>query len=358
MEKEIVNKKSFINSLTFVITYPMKLDTTLIRGDANKPAVILIHGLGMDKGIWESPDTSRILGGKFPIHFLVSTEPEPEILNTDNHGEVSKRLFFGKPPHPLSTLFHDFRNQGYTVISWSQQRPAAEIAVAVSELREVVSMYRKDCRSGIILVGHSRGGLVARNYLKYEAKGIRGIVTLATPHRGSKMALWVKYVAPLITLIDSLISDSEKGTFTYAVKRVFDLLKSTAVRELLPDSSFFKSPDEGPLQGVYYLSFGGSNPELFSVYRRITERTHVGGHEGWMVRAHTVFSIPGAFERFIPERLFPDEMKKGKGDGLVSVESSRIPWADEHHTFDVNHAGILFAESVRNKVLDAVRRLG
>lgn len=336
----------------------MKLDTTMIRGDADKPAVVFIHGLGMDKGIWESPDKSRILGGKFPLHFLVSRKPEPEIRKTDTHRGITKRLFFGTPPHHLTTLFHDFRERGYTVIAWSQQRPAAGIAVAVSELKEVVNMHRKYCRSGIILIGHSRGGLVARNYLQYEAKGIRAIITLATPHKGSKMALWVNHVAPLITLIDSLISDSEKGTFTYAVKRVFDFLKSTAVRELLPDSPFFKSCDEGPLNGIYYLSFGGSNPELFSVYRRITERTHVGNREGWMVRAQTVLSIPGAFENFIPERLFPDEMKKGKGDGLVSVESSRIPWADEHHTLDVNHAGILFDEKVRRKVLDAASSLG
>lgn len=336
----------------------MKLDTTLIRGNTDKPAVVFIHGLGMDKGIWESPDTSRVLGGKFPIHFLVSTEPKPEIRKTDAHREISKQLFFGKPPHHLTTLFHDFREQGHTVITWSQERPAAEIAVAAAELREVLDIHREYCRSGIILVGHSRGGLVARNHLRYETKGIRGIVTLATPHKGSKMALWVKHIAPMITLVDSLISDSEKGTFTYAMKRVFDFLKSTAVRELLPDSPFFSSCDEGPLNGIYYLSFGGSNPALFSVYRRIIEKTHVRDQERWRVRAQRVFSVPDAFERFLPERLFPDEMKKGKGDGLVSVESSRIPWADEHHTLDVNHAGILFAERVRHKVLDAVRRFG
>ena len=336
----------------------MKLDTTLIKGDADKPAVVFIHGLGMDKGIWESPDTSRILGGTFPIHLLVSTKPEPEIRKTYAHRGITKRLFFGKPPSHLTTLFHDFREQGYTVIAWSQLRPAAEISVAVSELKEVVSMHRNYCRSGIILIGHSRGGLVARNYLHHEAKRIRAIITLATPHKGSKMALWVKHVSPLITVIDPLISDSEKGTSTYAVKRVFGFFKSTAVRELLPDSPFFRSCDKGPLNGIYYLSFAGRNPALFSVYRKIVERTHVGDQERWMVRAQKVFSVPDAFGKFIPERLFPDEMKKGKGDGLVSVESSRIPWADEHHTVDANHAGILFDKRVRHKVLLAVRRFG
>ena len=40
-------------------------------------------------------------------------------------------------------------------------------------------------------------------------------------------------------------------------------------------------------------------------------------------------------------------MKKGRGDGLVSAESSEIPWAQEHHNFELNHAQILFDEGVR-----------
>lgn len=336
----------------------MKIDTTIIEGDRDRPALFFIHGLGMDKRIWESPDESRILGERFPVSLLVSGEPDFEEREVEDHGEISRRISFGKPPKNLTTLFNDFGEQGYSVIAWSQQRPSAEIDVAVSELRDLIAMYEKYCKSGIILVGHSRGGLVARRYLrKYGDRRIRGLITLATPHRGSRMAQWVKYITPLISLIDPLLSDSEKGTLTYTVKRIFDFLKSPAVKELLPDSRFFRSLDDGYRKGIFSLSFGGSNTTLFSVYRRVIERIRNGDQERFLLRARRVFSIPDIFEKLIPENHFPDEMKKGKGDGLVSVESSRLPWADESYDFDVNHAGILFDDRVRRKIMDAVNKL-
>lgn len=333
----------------------MKIDTTIKEGALDKCAVLFIHGLGMDKRIWESPDESKILGGGFPVNMLLCKEPESEVRDIEEHEAISKRISLGVPPKNLTTLFHDFREQGYTVIAWSQQRPSAEIEVAVSELRGLIAVYEKYCKSGIILVGHSRGGLVARRYLrKYGGGGIRGIITLATPHKGSKMAQWAKYITPLRPLIDPLLSDSDKGTLTYTVKMVFDFLKSKAVKELLPDSRFFRSLDDGDSKGIYSLSLGGNNPTLFSVYRRVIERIHDGDREKFLSRARRVFSVPDIFEKLIPERLFPDEMKKGKGDGLVSIESSRLPWADEHYAFDVNHAGILFDDMVRGKVMEAV----
>jgi hypothetical protein len=52
--------------------------------------------------------------------------------------------------------------------------------------------------------------------------------------------------------------------------------------------------------------------------------------------------------------MFPDEMKTGKGDGLVSAESSMMPWADEHCNFDCNHAEILFNQGARDNIIRAV----
>lgn len=335
----------------------MNIDANIKEGNRDKPTVFFVHGLGMDKKIWESPDESRILGGKFPVSLLVCSEPEFEEKEVEGHGVISKRISVGTPPKNLATLFHDFKELGYTVIAWTQQRPSAGIEVAVSELRDLIAIYEKCCKSGIILVGHSRGGLVARKYLEYGDKRIKGLITLATPHRGSRMAQWVKYVAPLISLIEPLLPDSEKGTLTYTTKRVFDFLKSRAVKELLPDSRFFKSLDGRYRKGIYSLSFGGNNPTLFSVFRKAVENKRNGDGERLRLRARKVFSIPEIFEKLIPERLFPDEMKKGKGDGLVSVESSRLSWADEHYNFDINHAGILFDDRVRSKAIDAVKKL-
>jgi pimeloyl-ACP methyl ester carboxylesterase len=335
----------------------MNSATTVQAGNIRKPAAIFIHGLGMDKMIWERPDESRVLGGRFPLSFLVCGEPEAEEAESAENGGVSRSLFFGKTPKTLATLFQSLREQEYTVIAWSQRRPSAEIDIAATELRDVINSHEQYCKSGIVLVGHSRGGLVARKYLAEGAGGVRAVITLATPHRGSRMAQWVKYITPLISLVNPLLPDSERGTLTYAVKRVFDFLRSRAVRELLPDSPFFKSFRDVKRKDVYYLSLGGCDPTLFSVYRRVVESARDGGRTRSVARVKRVFALPDILERVIPERLFPDEMKRGMGDGLVSAESARFPLSDEHYDFPVNHAGILFDERAKQRVLDGLTRL-
>lgn len=330
------------NSLSGANSKTMNYDITALKGSINKPAIIFIHGLGMDKSIWESPDEAKVLGGRFPVGLLLCGMPGPH-----THDSGNRRLFLGKPPENLTTIFHDLKEQGYTLVAWSQRRPAAEIRIASSELRDVIRIYDEYCKAGIVLIGHSRGGLVARDYLKHGDERVRALITLSTPHRGSRMAQWADYTAPLASVINPLVPGSARGTLTYTIKRVFNFLESKAVKELLPDSNFFRTINDGRVNGVYYSSFGGKDPTFFSVYRRVIEK------EQDMIQ--TVFSVPEVFERLIPERLFPDEMKKGRGDGLVTIESSKFQWADEHHDFEVNHAGILFDNKVREKIMDILK---
>jgi pimeloyl-ACP methyl ester carboxylesterase len=335
----------------------MKLDTTVIKGDPDRPAAIFIHGLGMEKRIWESPDESRVLGGSFPIGLFINKEPGPETREAAEQQETGKGLFLSDRVRNLTTLFHSLGEQKNTVITWSQKRPSSGIEIAVSELREVIAMYQGYCKAGIILIGHSRGGLVARKYLALGDARVKAMITLATPHRGSKMAQWVEYISHLTSLIAPLLPDSEKGTAAYAVKRVIDFLGSKAVKELLPDSRFFRSLDDERTGQVYYLSVGGNHPTLFSVYRRRIERVRDKDGARPILRPWKVFSVPDILEKVIPPRLLPDELKEGKGDGFVSAESSRIPWADEHYDFALNHAAILFDKRVKKTVVDALNRL-
>jgi pimeloyl-ACP methyl ester carboxylesterase len=287
----------------------MKLDVVSYRGDAGKPAVIFIHGLGMDRSIWVNPSQSRILGGMFPLEILLGKE------------------FPGERSGNVRTLFDDLGSEGYSVITWSQKRPAGPIDSVVPELVEVAEVANRMTDAGMVLVGHSRGGLVGREYLLRKEKSVRGLITISTPHKGSSVARVVKYLSPLASVLNPLIPKRDRGTRSAAMKRVLEFLRSRALTELLPGSNFLKTLKDGPLEWVSYASIGGLKPTLFHLYN---------------------FAFPDAFEKVIPEGLFPEEMKKGRGDGLVSAESSKIPWGSEHHNFDLNHVEILFDERVRN----------
>jgi pimeloyl-ACP methyl ester carboxylesterase len=294
----------------------MDLETVSFPGNPEKPSIVFIHGLGMDKNIWVAPLRSRVLGGMFPLEFLVNR-------------------YAPKEPRVFQTLFHDLKKRGYPVITWSQQKLSVPIHAVVPELHTVVTLARGMSDAGIILIGHSRGGLIGRKYLSETDEPLRGLITLAAPHKGSAIAKVVRYIAPLASVLSPLVQ-GDKNNVSRSLKRISEFLKSKALQELLPESRFFKTLHDGPRAGVSYFSAGGTNPVLFTL---------------------SAVSFPVIFEKIIPGHLYPDEMRPGMGDGLVSAESAKIPWADEHFSFDCNHAEILFDERVRNTLMHAVGRI-
>jgi len=165
----------------------MHLDLQLREGNRRKPAVIFIHGLGMDKDIWVNPLKSRILGGKFPLTTLLSKKPAPMASMETGKKTVRYRQKFtlGNPPVRVQSLFDDFCKENYPVITWSQQRPAAPIALAAKELKTIVRIAQTLTENGIVLIGHSRGGLIGRTYSEQNDPSIKSLVTIATPHHGS-----------------------------------------------------------------------------------------------------------------------------------------------------------------------------
>ena len=297
----------------------MKLDIVSHQGSINKPVIVFIHGLGMDKNIWINPSDSRILAGTFPLKILLNRRAAQ-----DQSGVIA-------------TLYDDCKQRDYSLITWSQQRPAGPIASVVKELHEIMKAANELSKAGIILVGHSRGGLIARKYLSAtNDTSVRCLLTISTPHKGSSIAGISRYVAPVVSLIDPFIPTGNRGSRSFAIKRTMEFLKSRALKELLPESPFFQSLEDGPLEWVYYVSAGGTNPTLFKI---------------------SDYSFPDMLEKVIPTQLYPEELKQGRGDGLVSAESSKLPWSNEHHAFPFNHAEILFDEGVRKRMVRVIERI-
>lgn len=284
------------------------IDKEVIKGDTSLPAFIFIHGLGMDKNFFCFPEKSRILGGLFPLSTII-------------------RNAVG-----LRTLYHDLKEMGITVATWTQSRPAGPANDAVRELIEVTETINS---KWVFLIGHSRGGLIARA-ASAKIKGLRGIITISTPHIGSAMAKWALYLSPLSEVLKPLLSIEQKTRLMRALRRIAAFLSGRAVREILPNSEFLNSlPTEKP-PDCLSISIGGTDPTLFTL----------GG-----------LSIPSSLEKIVPGNLFPEEMTLGKGDGIVSSRSSVLPFGDEHMNFHLNHAETAFDESVRKALLKRIESI-
>jgi pimeloyl-ACP methyl ester carboxylesterase len=321
----------------------MHFDIAFHEGDCNKPLVVLIHGLGMERSIWTDPCSARILGGALPITVLLSEKPA-------QRDGVRSKITAGDMPDPkdLRTIFHDLRDRGYPAFAWSQQRPAGPVESAVKELAEVMDYAGKIHKGDIVLICHSRGGLIARKYLADNRSNVSALITISTPHRGSSIAKLASYISPLVRIMTPFISgNTSPSTLKKAVARVTDFMKSNAVKELLPSSDFFQTLSDQRKEGMRCLTLGGTQPRLFGFYRW-KEKTADGKR---LLSPEEVLSFPGALEKITPSGLFPDELKKGFGDGLVSAESSRLDWSDEHHNFPLNHAQMLYDRKVRETII-------
>jgi pimeloyl-ACP methyl ester carboxylesterase len=287
----------------------MKTDIVVSEGEAKKPACVFIHGLGMNKFAWTDPTKAKVMGGLMPMSLLLRGHPE------------------------MKTLYHDLMSGGYTVAAWSQSRPLGPVRIALDELKEVIGRLEGVRHNGIILIGHSRGGLIAREAGlagSSRENRLRGIVTLCSPHRGSGMAGWAVYASPLAALLRPLVPERQRGTLSKTLKKSVDFLQSSAVREIMPGSEFLEGMSTEKPKGAYCLSVGGTNGTLVTLPGRL--------------------ALPDGIRAVMEDRILPEEMCSGKGDGLVTARSSVLSSADEHLDFPVNHAEVIVDPEVRGAV--------
>jgi pimeloyl-ACP methyl ester carboxylesterase len=290
----------------------MKRETAFHDGERGRPLLIFIHGMGMNVKAWSEPPKAMIIGGNYPLKALL------------------------RPGDEMETSFGDMRRRGYPVLSWTQSRPVGPMQIAVEELQGLTGEYRDHARYGIVLIGHSRGGLIGRKYLEESDPSVRGLLTLASPHRGTSMARWAVALAPVSSVLKRVIQGVSKEEVDSAFPRVLSFLTSSGLRELLPDSKFFLHLQDKKIEGLKYISAGGTNPNLLDAISA---------------------SLTEMIVRVLPDQLVPEEMRPGCGDGLVSAASARLPYADEHRDFSVNHAAILFDKDVRSFVVRSVENL-
>ncbi len=329
----------------------MKMDIEFRSGDPMKPVVVFIHGLGMNRRIWTSPCEASILGGLSSLAFLFRVEPEKIRLFSMPSVEPHS-ISTGINPLEIKTPFHDLWESGYPVVTWSQRRPVGPLKEAVEELSGIISFASSITKKGIILIGHSRGGLVARKYLEGSSgENIKMLITISTPHRGSTMAGWVNYISPLAKIIEPFTDDSSKNMVRMALKRITDFLKSEAIKELMPDSLFMKSLK--PLRNIRFISIAGTEPVLFSLWRW----RYIHSKDGYHLVPDRIFSFPESILHVIPHGMIPDEWIPGRGDGLVSVRSAIPEDSTDSEIFGVNHARILIDRSLRTYIKSMIETL-
>ncbi len=307
-------------------------DTLYIEGKKDLPLLIFIHGLGTNQKIWTDPEDVKILIGKYPLSSILNAPPsiieKPPIIS------------FGQRPKSLKTTFHDLKDEGFPMLLYTQRRSAAGASVLVSELTEILNSVKGIKKRPIIFICHSRGGLIARKTLESLKLNCIGLVTIATPHRGSRMASIAENLSLLLPVLEPFARKVNHENSKRIIERVKTILKGRAIKELLPESGFIKGLDNSILKRIKTISIGGNDPTLIRIYR----------YNRQSKRYRVILKIPNVLSSILPERIVPDEIKEGKGDSLVTAESSEAPHAVAHYNFRLNHAALVFDSSVKERI--------
>jgi pimeloyl-ACP methyl ester carboxylesterase len=319
----------------------MDLDITVQKGRSGQPVIILIHGLGMDKNIWLAPLQTKIFAKNIPLRIFTAIKPSPSLV------AKRKKLSLGEPLKEIWHLWKALKGEGFNLVCWSQRRPVGPMRFAVEELTWVIERVKKLFpENPISLIGHSRGGLIARKFMEKRRPEVKAFITISTPHAGSEIATLGKYLKPVSVFLKGMFPRDTHSKISETIKNVAHLLEGNALRELLPDSSFYKKLRDKKQKGIDYVSFGGTQPRLLTLY--------VWKKKENILYPRTLLSIPDSLVKIFPSFLAVDEVVPGKGDGLVSAQSSFLPYAPRHVTVPVNHLSILWNKKVIQSIIKSV----
>jgi hypothetical protein len=151
-----------------VLMYPLGARTEALRVDPrNRPGAVSLGGRAL---FADDP-----LAARTPVLLV--------------HGLVDNRSVF-------TVMQRNLRRRGFThVCSWNYSPLSTDISRAARDLgKHIERICEQTGYDRIHVVGHSLGGLIARYYVQRQGGDhrIQTLVTLGTPHRGSRWA----YVMP------------------------------------------------------------------------------------------------------------------------------------------------------------------
>jgi len=192
-------------------------------------------------------------------------------------------------------------------------------ARALALSKQIDAILKRTGKAKVNLVGHSQGGMDARvitspQGLAYGDR-VASVTTVATPHRGSKVA---DAVLGLLKYLPADVIDSVTGDFLAVVqKTAFELQNDAHLRAQVSEmSEMYMStvfnPKYQDAPGVLYMSYGG----------RTNLRTGVGVCDDAKY-GNDPFDIDATQLMLAPLAIFLEEGKFKVNDGLVTVESAK-----------------------------------
>jgi pimeloyl-ACP methyl ester carboxylesterase len=333
--------------------YPRKKgQIDIVEGDPDLPLVLLLHGTFGTKLDMVDPHA----GPDRDFDHLSPLKPRVEIgpSSYPGVGVYSCCTLDDKLDHVRSWNEVLTDNKFPTAV-YSQvdndgllEEPVKELAAVVRALDDAFP------KKPLVLLSHSRGGLLTRSFLKRfpkEARTVRTVITLHSPHTGSSLATLAATVRDAIDGLQSVFGDVVKQALGW----LLDIAGSPAYGEMAIGSPFLTdlAADEQPLKGIEYFTFGGVSVRLTRVRQWVYTFDSALPQWRWPPYDHARVEteVPGAspVANSLPDVI--EELTEGRGDLLTADRRTRLPFFAPHQTNPINHAEALWDPTLQAQVL-------
>lgn len=331
---------------------------TTMRGyDPNKPLVLLLHG--HEGSIIDLTNPARK-----GFHFDFNSPLGPNrSLGWSSYPGVGPYDFHLDSMRSITSWQQALSARGYSTSAYSQVDPVGPLARPVQEFAEAVTHLRTTYPR-IVLLAHSRGGLLVRKFLKDNATNpnmvgpISAAITLHSPHNGTSLLTSVTMVNNILDTLGANQSPQVQSLLNRSLGWLRTLVNSSSLSEMAPGSAFLRNLQSGEraVPGIAYATFGGTSAAFVRIkawwytWQSAVPRWHSPPYY-LSIEESEVWPSPIAHSPAMQQMVQSiPEFKHGVGDLLTTDVGSRLPFA-VHRTNHLNHAEALWDTTLQQQVL-------
>ncbi|MFN3191925.1 MAG: esterase/lipase family protein [Aureliella sp.] len=238
----------------------------------------------------------------------------------------------------VAEALHDRTNLPMCVFAYPNDGPVLESAALLNE--KLAVLRREYPSSPITLLTHSMGGLVSRAALELPLgntnsrsdvttrTGVDQLIQICPPNHGSALAEYgplLEGAEQAYRLVGRRSGKSERILFQAIVDGF-----NEASRDLQPDSKLLSELNQSARNpNVRYTILAGNDGPLRAPLMNLVGNI-------WASVAQSI-DEPAEVNRRVTDILRCSELQKGKGDGVVSLQSARLDGVEDFETFAMHH---------------------
>lgn len=318
------------------------IETTADPDNEGDFLVLFIHGFAASKYCWLDPDVGNMGWVKEynqdpePIDFGWHSIPPPPFIPVE--WSLSKQIV----PKGATELLD---KHGIDWLTYSQKSAFGDIEISVKELTKIITAITNEYgERRIIIIAHSRGGLISKRYLDITKKTpIEKLLTFGTPFGGTFFSAFEMFRLPSKQFLNRV----------KVVRRLWDVsqerkIESFATKQMAPGSKFLKElSSKGCRNDVKYVNVAGTNSLITNVYtwrwetscllpKFLLAKEKMNLRKKLVSEKHSIhewYDLPKNYLFYpfnwtlVPNKIFEIYPRVGhpevlRGDGAVSVESA------------------------------------